>query len=75
MADRRRCLEDWGLCEAWPEGHDNERRAVAAWARGVYGAAISARQKFTLPMPRDWTVWLWRVLAEARRRDDQFPWR
>lgn len=69
------CLEDWGLCTpAWPEAHDEGRQAVAAWARAVYGTAISDRQKFTLPMPRNWTEYLWRVLAEARRRDDEFPW-
>ncbi|MFE6222979.1 hypothetical protein [Streptomyces sp. NPDC057854] len=69
------CLEDWGLCDgAWPYEQDSSREAVASWARAVYDAAISDRQKFTLPMPRSWTLWLWRVLSEATSRDDQFPW-
>jgi hypothetical protein len=53
---------------------EDERTAVAAWARGIYGAAISDRERFTLSLPRDWTWWLLNVLIEATRRDDEFPW-
>jgi hypothetical protein len=67
-------LEEWSLSDGWPAEREDERTAVAAWARGIYGAAISDRERFTLSLPRDWTWWLLNVLIEATRRDDEFPW-
>lgn len=64
-------LADWSACHAWPEERDYEREAVVAWAKGVYDASISHRQRITLTMPREWVGWMWRVLADTP--DDEFP--
>lgn len=56
----------------WPPQRYAEADAIAVWARAVYDSCWSDRQKFTLPLPQDWTWWLLCMLVEADR-GGEFP--
>lgn len=66
-------LEDWSHVTSWPEEQDDGRQAIITWSRGVYSAAISDRERITLPLPKVWAWHLLKVLTDAQG-DDEFPW-